>query len=356
MTSLSPATRSTRLDPQPLPSPSASPVLEEDLSRAGAWALSDLDHEHQQPRNSNGNDWKGKGRAAMQEPSYDTVKSDEPFVEEPEEMEEDLEGGGLEGYPPMTDEEAENRRVEENLRRWEIAERERRRAARESGNGSQSSVIGDVVRRTSLLWNKRSSRAPKDGVGTHAVLRSRPSEDVVPLDDIHGSPAMSAANSPTPSIRSPTPDPDENTNPFANPSRSKAKPDASTLSPFDDSHQETAVMQESPISPPALLSKDSNLLSPRLQPRDGRPILQAKQSHLKPPPPKPAPLDLPRPRSPPPRTGTPVANQAPEPIPPPDAKRPRQVDDDKPTRWWTDWLCGCTEGGEDQAGRTNPME
>ncbi|EPQ57502.1 hypothetical protein GLOTRDRAFT_110604 [Gloeophyllum trabeum ATCC 11539] len=74
------------------------------------------------------------------------------------------------------------------------------------------------------------------------------------------------------------------------------------------------------------------------------------------PPPPPKPLDLPEPRAPPPRSGTPVANRPPEPIPSPVPVPVEQEEDEPPTRWWTDWLCGCREGGEHQAARTNPME
>lgn len=67
-------------------------------------------------------------------------------------------------------------------------------------------------------------------------------------------------------------------------------------------------------------------------------------------PPPPQPLDLPKPRTPPPRTETPHANRPPEPIPPP-AITQNDNDDDyvqRPTRWWTDWLCGCVENGDHQ--------
>ena len=61
----------------------------------------------------------------------------------------------------------------------------------------------------------------------------------------------------------------------------------------------------------------------------------------------PAPLDLPKPRSPPPRTATPHANRPPEPFPRPDSRMSaHDVEEETPVPvpWWTEWLCGCSEG------------
>ncbi|THH05343.1 hypothetical protein EW146_g9928, partial [Bondarzewia mesenterica] len=65
--------------------------------------------------------------------------------------------------------------------------------------------------------------------------------------------------------------------------------------------------------------------------------------------PPPEPLGLPKPRTPPPRINTPYSNRPPEPIPPPvpraqERDASAQEEDAKPVRWWTEWLCGCSEG------------
>lgn len=66
-------------------------------------------------------------------------------------------------------------------------------------------------------------------------------------------------------------------------------------------------------------------------------------------PPRPEPLDLPRPRTPPPRVYTPGVSRPPEPTRAPtmEAGGGSQTEE-KPVRWWTEWLCGCREHGEEQ--------
>ncbi|KAK7687156.1 hypothetical protein QCA50_009659 [Cerrena zonata] len=101
------------------------------------------------------------------------------------------------------------------------------------------------------------------------------------------------------------------------------------------------------------LSSDNNLVAPTPK----RPTLVAASSSLSHPPPQP--LDLPKPRSPPPKTETPHPNKPPEPIPPLTPAAVTQEEEVIPRgkpRWWTDWLCGCMDGGDHQAARTNPFE
>lgn len=66
--------------------------------------------------------------------------------------------------------------------------------------------------------------------------------------------------------------------------------------------------------------------------------------------PPPQPLDIPQPLTPPPRTGSPHANRPPEPIPAPAISEAAQEQEEEVSdkRWWTDWLCGCREHGDNQ--------
>ncbi|PPQ70688.1 hypothetical protein CVT24_000170 [Panaeolus cyanescens] len=214
-------------------------------------------------------------------------------------------------YPPAHDELEETRRVEENLRRWEIAERQRRKAARESLNKGPTSpsVVSDVSRRTSLLWTKKRTKSSSNGGIKQTSSSSRDSIDFVPLTRVPTSPTSA---SPVPSL---TPSDQEETSkdPFSN-------PPTESLSPFSDSYQ----IPSSTTSSTLLPNSDSS-------------------SSNRPPPPKP--LNLPPPRTPPPII-PPTAEQVPT--------------NTKPVKWWHEWLCGCGEGpdrgGDYQAGRTNPFE
>lgn len=69
--------------------------------------------------------------------------------------------------------------------------------------------------------------------------------------------------------------------------------------------------------------------------------------------PPPQPLDIPEPRTPPPRTGSPHTNRPPEPIAPPSVSEIAQEEELPEKRWWTDWLCGCREHGDNQVGRSS---
>ncbi|KAF9051027.1 hypothetical protein BDZ89DRAFT_1056920 [Hymenopellis radicata] len=213
-------------------------------------------------------------------------------------------------YPPTTDQEAETRRVEETLRRWEIAERQRRKNARLSTtregamHSPTSSLVSDVGRRASNFWSTAkapglSSRYPHH----HTKLQSEDSLDVVPLE-AHAEHTYK-----------------DHQNPFDIPA-----------SPFADSQQETAVMNPS-----------SDISLPFTHPA---------------PPGSPKPLGLPPPRTPPPPIDTPPKTNN---TPLMDSSR-RAIEEEEPpkVRWWHEWLCGCGEGpdrgGHNQAGSTNPFE
>ncbi|TCD71620.1 hypothetical protein EIP91_007367 [Steccherinum ochraceum] len=304
--------------PAPLPSLPSSPVEEADIGReSNAW--------HDQNTSSSGSTLaeggktasprskrkkskdKGKGRSTREGRYTDDLD---------ESLDEDAEDA-VEGYPPTKDDEAESRRVEENLRRWEMAERQRRKAARVSQQSAvaAASTVGDVTRKASLLWRGTRNKRPSiDGAGSHHILQQS-NDDGVPLDDLDTRLTLS-------------PNPDQSRNPFATPNVSTT----SLNTPYD-----SAVMTATTSDPH--LSRE--------------PTLDSSKAH-----PPPAPLDLPQPRSPPPRTSTPHTNRPPEPIPPPAPSPMPEVEDIPPekTRWWTDWLCGCSERGDSQAARTNPFE
>ncbi|KAJ8516041.1 hypothetical protein ONZ45_g6593 [Pleurotus djamor] len=275
---------------------------EADLSKPAAW----VDDNHSNDALAPPRPWKGKGRSSDPEdddaPLSDAEASDASI------------GGS---YPPNEDDEADTRRVQENLRRWEVAERQRRKAARDSVLSTTTpSLMSDVSRRASLLWSNRKPTHPVDSgdLGKHTVLNSRESIDV-PLENI------ASASSPAPS-----PTPTAATSPFA---------DAQARNPF------LASSEYLPPSAPLAQGDPSTELLPS----------DAQLRSSSPPPPRP--LNLPPPRTPPPRIETPDPTKAP----------PNTIDSTdkgKETRWWHEILCGCSEGpdrgGDYQAGRTNPFE
>ncbi|KAJ7209496.1 hypothetical protein GGX14DRAFT_630392, partial [Mycena pura] len=281
--------------PAPSPSPPPSPLNEEDLSGAHRW--SDDEAEHLDPYSKG----KGKGRQLhLDEEDADTQE-----------------------YPPVAEDEAETRRIEENLRRWEVAERAKRKAAREATDTTpdtpqSTSLLGHVARRASWLWSGGDVKTPHPdhnlSRGTHTALDSRESVDSdVPLDDIAETPT------PSPTVSGPS-------------------------NPFSDRQ---AVMSPSaePLPPTPQLEKDDAIPM-----KTQRPALLAASSSIRRPP-TPKPLGLPPPRAPPPPL--PQNSPPPEPLQQQDAEA-------KETRWWHEWLCGLGEGsdrgGDNQAARTNPFE
>lgn len=157
----------------------------------------------------------------------------------------------------------------------------------------------------------------------HQALRN--SDDTVQLDDIENTLSPPAT---------PTPEPD---NPFTTPA-------GSTVSLNDPQH--SAVMAES-SQPSAFAAEgaDQELLSTST----GEPSLSRSSSYTRSHPP-PQPLDLPKPRTPPPRTSSssPHASRPPEPIPPLVVSQREEEEEQPESRWWTDWLCGCRERGDNQ--------
>ena len=231
------------------------------------------------------------------------------------------------------------KRLLQTLKRWEIAERQRRKNARLSTtregtlHSPTSSIVSDVGRRASLLWSstKTAGQSSRYSPHHHTKLQSTDSLDAVALEAVTSRPTSpSTPNSAVPFVGH---------NPFDAPSE--------ITSPFSDSHQfqQTAVMNPS-----------SDLSLPSTHPA---------------PPGAPQPLDLPPPRTPPPPTSAPPSARAPPTV----SAANKQMDEDPPKfRWWHEWLCGCTESGGHQvslrarcflsvylmillqAGRTNPFE
>jgi hypothetical protein len=319
-----------RTIPHPLPSLPPSPTTSEDLSRAHVWAEAE---DSDEPENIPQKKDKGKSKEII---DLNTERGGGG------ESSEDEAGGS---YPPTNEDAAETRRIEDNLRKWEAAERQRRKAARESTQAPSRSLIADDSRRASLIWSGKAKHAPRpsrserSGLGNHTALPSVDTLDVQ-LEDVAASPTLSATTSPGGSPKGP--------NSPANPFHHHFDPS----SPLNDSHeQQTAVMNGSsnPPTPSSAAEKGKGVS------QSERPTLVASTSSFTNPPP-PKPLGLPSPRTPPPNLSSP-----PKPISSPTlAPITQEQEEPKESRWWHDWLCGLTEGsdrgGDNQAGRTNPFE
>ena len=206
-----------------------------------------------------------------------------------------------------------------------MAERQRWKTARESSS-APSSMLTDVARRATSFWTRRSSRPPADGGGRHRVLET--SEDSPNLDGMSSSPLSAAqSRSNTPALDQPRPGPyaHSSMDPFSDP------PPGSTSSLFINAQPITldiGTFTEREESESATASSQH----PRKK-RKSRTINA------------PAPLDLPSPRLPPPPTASPHISRPPEPFPRPGSSMAVIEDEDEtPAPWWTEWLCGCSEG------------
>ncbi|VDB87478.1 unnamed protein product [Peniophora sp. CBMAI 1063] len=298
-------------EPVPLPSLPPSPTrTERDLADPYG------DDEPPTPKQTSFSP-KGKGKQRAE-----TMPPDGPFPDPDDYADGDApdrikRAATVDVYPPTTDEAAEARRIEENLRRWEAAERAKRRAARDKDKGDTTSIVGSVLRRVSLLRSPSQQRPSTHGPDAHRALGAA---DAVPLDDIDGAATPRSASPFSPPVLSPP----------------------ATANPFTDAA--------------ALASSNSLMLG---QDGEGDGAADGKGKGR---PPVPAPLNLPPPRTPPP------VDQAPGPRSPLDGSRASSVERvaaeadvyAPPVRWWHEILCGCGEGpdrgGEEQAGKTNPLE
>ncbi|KAF9793072.1 hypothetical protein BJ322DRAFT_1032882 [Thelephora terrestris] len=307
-------------EPQLLPSPPPSPTPSDTPTERGG--PGHINKAHLTPEASTAN--KGKGR--MADSFIDSQHSDQD-----DESEE---------YPP---DEAETKRIEETLRKWEIEERERRRIARESESSFKSSVL-DVTRRASLIWAGLHVQRPRSGAGGggchHHALPDDENEDGVALEDLDRTPPPSGANTPTFKQRfdtsRPTSGSTTGSNPFEN------------LDNVLNTPNHPTILTESSEPPPGF-----STAAKKKKRRSGAP--------------PPQPLGLPIPKTPPPRDdeGQTYVADPPEHTAGPStmargADRPHPDETEKEVKWWTEWLCGCSEGpdrgGYKQSGRTNPNE
>ncbi|GJJ06568.1 hypothetical protein Clacol_000761 [Clathrus columnatus] len=219
-------------------------------------------------------------------------------------------------YPPMTEEEFESKKVEENLKRWETLEKQRRKKARESRSGASTTTTNHnfseslvSIKRASELFMSRDSKANSmDRQNPHQVLPNN--DDLTP--------------------------PERDTTLFTtSPTSPDRTPRNSTVFQTDNPFENPDYAVSGTISlntPPQTPNLEGSNVGSRKKKKKG------KRNQLEPP----RPLDLPLP------------------ITPPSAEERRlQLEMEREQRqkkWWTEWLCGCREEGEEQAGRTNPME
>ncbi|KZW00285.1 hypothetical protein EXIGLDRAFT_761899 [Exidia glandulosa HHB12029] len=281
--------------------------------------------------------WKGKAKATDQDLEVDTGSD---IGEHASSSEQDAESGTeLTTYPPTNEDEAESKRIEENLRRWEEAERQKRRAQRESkvlssSPPSRTSIVGGG-------WDAlfaRSTARRESTYNPHRPLRRDTQEE--PAD---GSYATHRADSPT------TPVPNT---PGLSPATATT-PNAAGSSPFSDA----AAAASGPLMEPGTPGEVPSM-SPLSSP-PARPVLQASQSTQ---------LQVPstsRTTEPPGKINPPrivIPGEDGNEASSSSSSRSRgQLEPDEPheppTRWWTEWLCGCREDkAEQQGGATNPFE
>ncbi|KAH7108301.1 hypothetical protein BKA62DRAFT_824503 [Auriculariales sp. MPI-PUGE-AT-0066] len=303
--------------------------------------------------------WKGKGRAV--EPITTDVESDlasrHSEAEDEEEGEESSElDAGTASYPPTTEDKNESRRIAENLRRWEAAERDKRRAARESKHidadtDAETNTAAGGARGSWYLWNRQSAADGRSGGGAHnphQLLRGNSHDDgtaaptrPVSIDETD-EPATPMPNTPGLSPATPT-------------------PTRVDTSPFSDVHAAVSTVSLGP----ALMEPSASVpTTPRAEPPPERPVLQATHASA-----AAIPLMTDEPfKTPPPRIvipgqqedeGTELPNRS------QDQQRrhqdqlewQEQGQKQRQGRWWTDWLCGCREDRHrEQGGATNPFE
>lgn len=145
------------------------------------------------------------------------------------------------------------------------------------------------------------------------------------------SPTDTPRNSTSETLHTPPPPPrPPSDNPFNNP----------TYTERGTEPEDALMMAASPGSlPPTPKASANSNSSPQ------RPILQVRgSSYVRHPPPKR--LDLPTPTSPPSQPANPMASQQQE----------AEMDDggnERRKEWWTEWLCGCREDGDNQVCSRN---
>ncbi|KAG9126210.1 hypothetical protein FRC07_004428 [Ceratobasidium sp. 392] len=276
-------------------------------------------------------------------------------------LDEREEGTGVDGsYPPMSEDAAEERRVVENLKRWETAERLRRKAMRDSRSLSGGSVVPSPVtalgRRASQLLFRRSTSSSRD---TSTRLRT---DSPTALDDLeHQRRSLTRIESA-----------DTTRNPFRDP----AAADSDAVALMSPSSTNAFSTEQKKQGRTDSMSTVTGETAGPVQPTPQRPILQASGSStlftqepgsIRAPPPRP--LDIPTTPAPQhryegggaiparmsePREGTRAMRAVAE-VQEEEEELEREQ---REGRWWTDWLCGLKERRDPngQGGRTNPFE
>lgn len=269
-------------------------------------------------------------------------------------------GGGVNeaggSYPPISEEAAEEREVVENLKRWEVAERLRRKAVRESrsvsGGSTVPSPVTALARRASQVLFRRSNESAREN-----ATRIR-SDSPTPLDDLEQQRYSLARSESTDTAR----------NPFRDPAAAESESTLALMSPTSADPFASKKHERS--------DSTSTVTGEPVQPVPQRPILQASGSSsfftrepgaVRMPPPRP--LDIPTTPAPqhvyegggpvPARMsglgeGIRVRRTASE-----EQDEEEEIERERRDgRWWTDWLCGLKERRDSygQGGRTNPFE
>jgi hypothetical protein len=197
---------------------------------------------------------------------------------------------------------------------------------RESGSSSKYSLRG-ATQTASSIWAGLRSQRPRSraggGAGQHHQLPDNENEDGLPLEELDRTPPPSGANTPRLQLRFNT-SPTDSTmidNPFENPDNIRR---ASLNTPDH----------------PTILTESSE--PPQIPLKTFR--VEQKKGH-----PPPLPLGLPKPRTPPPRGDEDqeyISEPPDQTVAPSTAVRGTGQDSDEPeeVKWWTEWLCGCSEG------------
>lgn len=212
-----------------------------------------------------------------------------------------------------------------------------------------------MTKRASSLWPGRNTHTTvPNGTATHSALRQN-SDDALPLSDL-GAPSPGASKPPSPtsaslSMRPPGLTLVHSESAESVPENPFEPPDSATplrSFPSDASNLNGDVRPEN-SEPSTPTTAEASAVSPFEDPTTPRAQRTSKLDTQYPKHPPPRPLDIPPPKTPPPRAQTPHSSTSPKPKPPAEWTRP--ASDSRPTaetehRWWTDWLCGCREGGE----------
>ncbi|KAG8746352.1 hypothetical protein FRC10_005341 [Ceratobasidium sp. 414] len=312
-------------------------------------------HDQEPDQDEEDHDHRRKRKGKSKELEFD-AEMDVPQGSEMATLNERDEGSGVGGsYPPMSEEAAEEREVIENLKRWEVAERLRRKAMRDSrslsGGSTVSSPVTTLGRRASQLLFRRSTSSSRNAPTRLQTISP------TPLDDLEQQ-RNSLARIETA---------DTSRNPFRDPTATDAVAFMSPTSadPFQKKHGRSDSM-----------STVTGETAGPAQPAPRRPILQASGSStlftqepgsVRVPPPRP--LDIPTTPAPqhvyegggsvPARmSGPPEGMMVKRTVAEIQEEEEELEREGRDGRWWTDWLCGLKERRDPagQGGRTNPFE